>query len=260
MSAQTPPLLLTKRLTAFLAANLSPTLHAALLTTPSGKLLAHASTPSVPLAPAPAPGSGTTATTNSNTSTTATAASPTTTTTTQSASPVALLRTQATVAASLYALHAAAAPALAPALPESATPTSLSSSSAEPDAAARPAKPLAITVQLSHGVLLIRRLKCGLLFVCIGPLPEDATGAAAAATTGPHADGGGSGLTPASPDDRDSVLSAGAATTVSVASSVAGSVGGAAVVAMRRQAEELARWLDDKLGSLRVPEEGVGVE
>ncbi|CRK36255.1 hypothetical protein HYQ45_010827 [Verticillium longisporum] len=255
MSAQTPPLLLTKRLTAFLAANLSPTLHAALLTTPSGKLLAHASTPSVPLAPAPAPGSGTIATTNSNTSATATTASPTAMTT-QSASPVALLRTQATVAASLYALHAAAAPALAPALPESATPTSLSSSSAEPDAAARPAKPLAITVQLSHGVLLIRRLKCGLLFVCIGPLPEDAVGAAAA--TGQHADGGG--LTPASPDDRDSVLSAGAATTVSVASSVAGSVGGAAVVAMRRQAEELARWLDDKLGSLRVPEEGVGVE
>ncbi|KAH6700916.1 hypothetical protein VD0002_g2733 [Verticillium dahliae] len=258
MSAQTPPLLLTKRLTAFLAANLSPTLHAALLTTPSGKLLAHASTPAVPLAPAPAVGSGSVTTTNSNTSTTATAASPPTTTTTQSASPVALLRTQATVAASLYALHAAAAPALAPALPESATPPSLSSSSAaEPDAAARPAKPLAITVQLSHGVLLIRRLKCGLLFVCIGPLPEDAAGAATGPHAGQHADGG---LTPASPDDRDSVLSAGAATTVSVASSVAGSVGGAAVVAMRRQAEELARWLDDKLGSLRVPEEGVGVE
>ncbi|KAG7123463.1 hypothetical protein HYQ45_013827 [Verticillium longisporum] len=234
MSAQTPPLLLTKRLTAFLAANLSPTLHAALLTTPSGKLLAHASTPAVPLAPAPAVGSGSVTTTNSNTSTTATAASPPTTTTTQSASPVALLRTQATVAASLS-----------------------SSSAAEPDAAARPAKPLAITVQLSHGVLLIRRLKCGLLFVCIGPLPEDAAGAATGPHAGQHADGG---LTPASPDDRDSVLSAGAATTVSVASSVAGSVGGAAVVAMRRQAEELARWLDDKLGSLRVPEEGVGVE
>ncbi|KAM0278983.1 hypothetical protein ACHAQH_004849 [Verticillium albo-atrum] len=232
MSAQTPPLLLTKRLTAFLAANLSPTLHAALLTTPSGKLLAHASNPSVPLAPAPAPGSSSS---SSNSTTTAT--------------PVALLRTQATVAASLYALHAAAAPSLSPALPESATPTFSSPAETDP---ARPPKPLAITVQLSHGVLLIRRLKCGLLFVCIGPLPEDA-----AAAHGSHGDGG---LAPASPDDRDSVLSVGAATTASVASSVAGSVGGAAVVAMRRQAEELARWLDEKLGSLRVPEEGVGVE
>ncbi|KAM0331531.1 hypothetical protein ACHAQA_003208 [Verticillium albo-atrum] len=225
MSTQTPPLLLTKRLTAFLAANLSPTLHAALLTTPSGKLLAHASTPSPPLPPPP----------------------------TAQSTPVALLRTQATVAASLYALHAAAAPSLAPALPESSTPTSASSDpAADEDHAAKPPRPLAITVQLSHGILLIRRLKCGLLFVCIGPLPEDAHH---------HREDTGL-LPPASPDDRDrdSVLSAGAATTASVASSVAGSVGGAAVVAMRRQAEELARWLDEKLGSLRVPEEGVGVE
>jgi hypothetical protein len=28
---------------------------------------------------------------------------------------------------------------------------------------------------------------------------------------------------------------------------------------MRRQVEELARWLDDRLGGLCVPEEGIGV-
>lgn len=38
------------------------------------------------------------------------------------------------------------------------------------------------------------------------------------------------------------------------------SAGGVAVVAMRRHAAELARWLDDKLGTLTVPDEGVGVE
>ncbi|MBE3047139.1 hypothetical protein IMZ48_32375, partial [Candidatus Bathyarchaeota archaeon] len=41
--AQTPPLLFTKRLTGFLATHLSPTTHTLLLTTPTGRLLAHAS-------------------------------------------------------------------------------------------------------------------------------------------------------------------------------------------------------------------------
>jgi hypothetical protein len=58
-------------------------------------------------------------------------------------------------------------------------------------------------------------------------------------------------------------MSVGGVTTASIASagsSVAGSIGTAAVVSLRRHAEDLARWLDDKLGTLRVPEEGVGVE
>ena len=38
-----PPLLLTKRVTSFLRANLSPHIHSAMLTTPAGSLLAHAS-------------------------------------------------------------------------------------------------------------------------------------------------------------------------------------------------------------------------
>uniref|UniRef100_L2FH63 Uncharacterized protein n=1 Tax=Colletotrichum fructicola (strain Nara gc5) TaxID=1213859 RepID=L2FH63_COLFN len=160
----TPPLLLTKRLTTFLSANLNAHLHTALLATPSGRLLAHASP-----------------------------------------HPVALLRTQSTLAA---------------------------------------------------GVVVIRRLKCGLLFVCIGPLAEhieegSGSGGQQLQQGGLAAHGGHNGT-------GESVLSVGGITTASLGS--VGSVNTAGVVVMRRHAEELARWLDDKLGSLRVPEEGVGVE
>ena len=61
-----------------------------------------------------------------------------------------------------------------------------------------------------------------------------------------------------SPSEVASVASAGAATTASIATTT--SVAASAVVATRRQAEELARWLDDKLGSLGVLEEGLGIE
>lgn len=58
-----------------------------------------------------------------------------------------------------------------------------------------------------------------------------------------------------SPSEVDSMISAGGQTTTSLESA-----GAVAVVAMRRHAADLARWLDDKLGTLTVPEEGVGVE
>ncbi|KAK6223795.1 hypothetical protein QIS74_03739 [Colletotrichum tabaci] len=251
LSQPTPPLLLTKRLTAFLASNLNAHLHTALLATPSGRLLAHASP-----------------------------------------EPVSLLRTQATVASSLFALHASAAPDIPDALPGSssssppppppANPTSTSATPAAPAAAntaeAAAGKPLTITVQLAGGVVVLRRLRCGLLFVCIGPLAESIDPNHApepphhhhhtqSATSHAHhayhhhPNGGGvatPSLAPASPSEADSILSVGAQTTTSLAS--VGSVNTAGVVVLRRHAEELARWLDDKLGSLRVPEEGVGVE
>ncbi|KAF6818549.1 hypothetical protein CPLU01_13283 [Colletotrichum plurivorum] len=220
LSQPTPPLLLTKRLTTFLSANLNAHLHTALLATPSGRLLAHASP-----------------------------------------HPVSLLRTQSTVASSLFALHASTAPDIPDALPSSV-------SSAPPpttETDAERGKPLTITVQLAAGVVVIRRLKCGLLFVCIGPLAEqiDAPATTAGASETTHGNGERSGgatpsLAPASPSEADSVLSVGGITTASLGS--VGSVNTAGVVVMRRHAEELARWLDDKLGSLRVPEEGVGVE
>ncbi|KAI0113262.1 hypothetical protein F4814DRAFT_449711 [Daldinia grandis] len=235
-SSPTPSLLLTKRLTAFLSANLGPQVHTAVLTTLSGKLLAHASPHSV----------GT-------------------------------LRTQCTVAASVWALYSTpetVAEALPrPQLTQSAfppPPSSSSSSSSSPSPVPRPI-PSAVTIQLAAGVMVIRRLRCGLLFVCIGP---------SAAAEGPAADyvthtpartvpaaqqqqhSNSSEPHPAtplgSPSEVESVVSAGAATTASVATTT--SVAATAVVATRRQAEELARWLDDKLGSLGTLEEGLGVE
>ncbi|KAK1450890.1 hypothetical protein CCUS01_11430 [Colletotrichum cuscutae] len=237
---QPTPLLLTKRLTSFLASNLNANLHTALLATPSGRLLAHASP-----------------------------------------QPVSLLRTQSTVASSLFALHASATPDIPDALPSSSsTPPSSSGAAATNTedggyhAGGAGGKPLTITVQLAAGVVVIRRLKCGLLFVCIGPLAETIEAQQASSSTDQHshshhsshanagANGGaGTGTPfqiPVSPSEADSILSLGAQTTTSLAS--VGSVNTAGVVVLRRHAEELARWLDDKLGSLRVPEEGVGVE
>ncbi|KAI0026061.1 hypothetical protein F4780DRAFT_5043 [Xylariomycetidae sp. FL0641] len=210
LPAPTPPLLLTKRLTSFLRGNLSPQIHTTLLTTLSGKLLAHASS-----------------------------------------QPVGVLRTQCTVAASLWALYAAspASTTIADALP----PQASSSTSDQPTSSA-------ITVQLTGAVVVIRKLRCGLLFVCIGPAPESAEHGAQSCgrpvqTPQPHAEAQSTPLL-GSPSEIESVASAGAATTNSVATGA--SVGASAVVAMRRQAEELARSLNDKLGSLGVPDEGIG--
>ncbi|RYP92883.1 hypothetical protein DL770_001054 [Monosporascus sp. CRB-9-2] len=211
-SAPTPPLLLTKRLTAFLQSNLTPQIHTAFLATLSGKLLAHASTQSV-----------------------------------------STLRTQCTVAASLWAIYSA--PAASTAIPESLPPQSVGS---EPEP-----KPSALTIQLTGAVVVLRLLRCGLLLVCFGPPPEG--------TDHSHHHQQGRALQPSgppseaiptptigSPSEVESVVSASAATTASITTT--GSVSAAGVVAVRRQAEELARWLDDKLGSLGVPDEAAAFE
>jgi len=252
---QNPPLLLTKRLTAFLQANRTPQIPTLLIISPTGKLLAHASP-----------------------------------------QPVSLLRTHATVAASLLAIHTSSSPALPSALPGSKTPPAANDDSDDEDGEETgdedsggaqipprdPLKPATITVQLTGGTVLIRRLKCGLLFVCVGPSSSSTTSTAPAAgtTTAPgdltadmlrpsQAENGGETLlTPTtgggnvaapvstSPSDADSLVSAGAQTTTSLDSQGATT----AVVAMRRHASDLARWLDDKLGTLTVPDDGVGVE
>lgn len=241
VSAPTPPLLLTKRLTAFLQSNLTPQIHTALLATLSGKLLAHASTQSV------------------NT-----------------------LRTQCTVAASLWAIYSAPASANT-AIPESLPPhqhhqqRQHQQSSSTSTAASTP-KPSAITIQLTGAIMVLRLLKCGLLFVCFGPPPEGGAGvgAGAAEHTSQRGGGGGGGgstllqssqppsetgnptPTIGSPSEVESIKSAGGATVTSITTT--GSVSAAGVVVVRRQAEDLARWLDDKLGSLGVPEEGAAFE
>lgn len=263
----TPPLLLTKRLNAFLHAHQTAHLPTLLLTTPQGKLLAHASS-----------------------------------------QPVSVLRTHATVAASLLAIHTASSAAIPTALPGSRTPDPISSSPAsprgsdddeddddrygdrhmsdeqrddyerDPDAeeeegryeaagatgssdgtreakkqrSKRTVRPGVITVQLSEGTVIIRRLKCGLLFVCVGPAASSLQDHHHHHQHHPSSHENGDGV--GSPSEVESLISAGGMTTSSLESASA-----APVVAMRRQAAELARWLDEKLGTLKVPEEGIGV-
>ncbi|KAI0377062.1 hypothetical protein F5Y04DRAFT_265300 [Hypomontagnella monticulosa] len=220
-SSPTPSLLLTKRLTTFLSSNLSPQIHTAALTTLSGKLLAYASPHGV----------GT-------------------------------LRTQCTVAASIWALYSmqTASDAVAQAQPPIPRSQLSDFTSLPPDPA-----PSAVTVQLAAGVLVVRKLRCGLLFVCLGPTsttdggggPGGETqgqGRPVPAPTQPAAEP--PGATPLG-SPSESIASV-AATTASIATTA--SVAASAVVATRRQAEELARWLDDKLGSLGELEEGIPTE
>ncbi|EHK17410.1 uncharacterized protein TRIVIDRAFT_66331 [Trichoderma virens Gv29-8] len=236
----TPPLLLTKRLNTFLHSHQTAHLPTLLLTTSQGKLLAHASS-----------------------------------------QPVSVLRTHATVAASLLAIHTSSSAAIPTALPGSRTPDPMSSSPGSPRGSddhhldhddddhddgqhatessdrarskqrlRRTIRPVTITVQLSEGTVIIRRLKCGLLFVCVGPAAYSLQDQHHQSSHSHHENGDGVG----SPSEVESLISAGGLTTSSLESASA-----APVVAMRRHAAELARWLDEKLGTLKVPEEGIGV-
>ncbi|KAH6608598.1 hypothetical protein Trco_001944 [Trichoderma cornu-damae] len=238
----TPPLLLTKRLNTFLHSHQTTHLPTLLLTTSQGKLLAHASS-----------------------------------------QPVSVLRTHATVAASLLAIHTSSSAAIPTALPGSRTPDPISSPPGSPHGSdhgpgrddeherdadgqhateasdkarakrrpRRTIRPVTITVQLSEGTVIIRRLKCGLLFVCVGPAAYSLQDQQQhQPPQSHHENGDGVG----SPSEVESLLSAGGLTTSSLESASA-----APVVAMRRHAAELARWLDEKLGTLTVPEEGIGV-
>ncbi|KAI2628842.1 hypothetical protein GGR54DRAFT_366796 [Hypoxylon sp. NC1633] len=173
---------------------------------------------------------------------------------------VGTLRTQCTVAASIWALYST--PAASETVAE-ALPTSSSSSSTATHTAPAPA-PSAVTIQLTGGIMVIRYLRCGLLFVCIGPAgegtdPNPNTQAPGRPVPAPQGAGEPHASTPlGSPSEVESVTSVGAATTASIATTA--SVAASAAVATRRQAEELARWLDDKLGSLGVLEENIGIE
>ncbi|KAL2187240.1 hypothetical protein L209DRAFT_685483, partial [Thermothelomyces heterothallicus CBS 203.75] len=225
-----PPLLLTKRVTSFLRANLSPLIHSAMLTTPAGSLLVHASN-----------------------------------------LPASALRRQAAVAASLWALQG----------PSNAGPgsTDPATASIPPGSTVRARKggrhsAPSVTVQLDNGaVFVIRRLRCGMLFICMGGVEGAApSGNSTTATPAPHP---GSPY-PGSPSQA-SVLSAhttGAASTTSASTATVSAAGGSgssnsigggsssssssSVSLMRRHVEELARWLDERLGGLCVSEEGIG--
>lgn len=273
-----PPLLLTKRLTSFLQLNLSSQITTLLLLSPDGKLLAYASQPPI---------------------------------------PVATLRTHGTVAASLYTIHSNGADqdTIDAALP----PGSRARRASRGSGSGKSDGPLAVTIQLESGtVLVIRRLRCGMLFVCMGPpAGGDAQGSRPGTqhhqqqqgnhhgqTQGGHTSqpqhppqglqqalqppqtaddvsaGGANGHTPASspppphsttlpahppsalpplgsPPETASIRSAGTGVSATSTSSAVFGAGTAGVVATRRHAEELARWLDDKLGALDVPDDGL---
>jgi hypothetical protein len=247
-----PPLLLTKRVTSFLSANLTPQIHTACLTTPSGNILAHAST----------------------------------------VSPARVLRRQAAVAASLWAMHNRPGYGrdVEDALPKTCTSGAPGDEGLTPRAVTVQLEPT--EVDGTGTVVVIRGLKCGILFLVLAgpehtpsPSGTHAEGAHASPPggTAARADGGTTspkghdGLTSTAAASRgsgtqishahhgsppDSILSSGtAAATASINSQSSVSVGGintAFVLGIPRQAEELARCLDEKLGSLNIPEESVG--
>ncbi|KAL1837464.1 hypothetical protein VTJ49DRAFT_3763 [Mycothermus thermophilus] len=308
-----PPLLLTKRVTAFLRANLSEHIHSAMLTTPSGSLLAHASN------------------------------LPATALRRQAAVAASLWDLQSPTPPPPPPQNPAdPAPGPSNALPPDAAVRSRKTM--------RRGQPT-VTVQLDTGaVFVIRRLRCGMLFICMGgsevpssgadastpshlsrPKDTSATTASSSATvpanpatadqpapTDPSSSSSTNPRTrpstppsqhhhhhfhqnhqnqqqiptittsdPSAPPPSSSTSTTAVPTTPthpshsshqtqsqnnqphnspSQASILSTNTLGAASTAstsgvslMRRQVEELARWLDERLGGLCVPEEGIGV-
>jgi hypothetical protein len=219
-------MLLTKRLTTFLSQNTSPQLPTLLLISPTGKLLSSSS----PL-------------------------------------PASTLRTQATLACSLWNLYQPSAPSLiTSALPRTAQQSDarnhprLSESTTSSTTTAAESELSIMTIQLSHGIMVIRALACGLLFVAIGP-----SSSGSSAQLSPHLLQGHhaslesqtspSSSPPTRSEDtaREREISGGSFQAMGVTTpSEAGSVGSSgtrtgSIMGMRRQAEEVAKWLDGQL-------------
>lgn len=233
-----PPLFFTKRVTAFLRANLSDLIRAAVLTTPSGSLLVHASN-----------------------------------------LPASILRRQCAVAASLWALHHPAPRLFSDSHSSSNSSSPVPSSSTASLRSSRGAFP-AVTVQLDSGVVfVIRQLQCGILLICMGGeepprtptqsvngassaslasqdryLDEDisptASGLASPGTLSSH-------ITPLPSPSAQSLHST-ATSSTAIAPAPVG-LSQASVKALRRQVEELGRWLDPRLGALSIPDAGIGM-
>jgi hypothetical protein len=171
-----------------------------------------------------------------------------------------MLRRQCAVAASLWAIHARTGVDAEKALPRTCDSTPQTG-----DAVAK-----AVVVQLDTGsVFVIRGLQCGMLFVAIGgppgQQPASAIGAAASPSPGELLHGQSNGAAAASsspplgsPSEQESVMSSGTPAATSVTSQAVTGPSPAELMATKRQAEELARWLDDKLGQLAIPEETAG--
>ncbi|KAE8453335.1 hypothetical protein EG329_011403 [Mollisiaceae sp. DMI_Dod_QoI] len=213
-------MLLNKRLTTFLSQNATPQLPTLLLLSPTGKLLTSTS----PLS-------------------------------------ASALRTQATLACSLWVLYQPSIPSLiSSALPQVSHKSSQNDSrgsestiSSASTATATEHELSTITIQLTHGVMVIRELSCGLLFVAIGSSPTPSS---------PHSSShllqGGLGShtsPPSSPSPagngeeyaEGSTLIGRGSATASEAGSVRSVSGRTGIMGIRRQADEVGRWLDGQL-------------
>lgn len=289
-----PPLLLTKRVTSFLRANLSPHIHSAMLTTPAGSLLAHASNlpasalrrqaavaaslwalqgPSHATGPATAsiPPGSTVRTRKSGKH-----SQPTVTVQLDSGAVFVIRRlrcgmlficmggTEAAAAAGgrltptppaphMTRLSRSPAPVAPTAAQDQQPPgdtttaavtdqlanTSITASLQPSTPPAQPQHPSQIPPTITTSPA--RHHQPSLLH------PTDAT--ATAGSSPPHG----------SPSEAASILSTHTTGAASTASSATVSGGSSSVSLMRRQVEELARWLDERLGGLCVPEEGIGI-
>jgi hypothetical protein len=224
-------MLLTKPLTTFLARNTSPQLPTLLLISPNGKLLSSSS----PLS-------------------------------------ASVLRTQSTVACTLWNLYhpfqlehgnLVASALASPATTQGPRSTAVTGATTVND------KELgSITIQLSHGIMVIRALSCGLLFVAIGPtiIPSAPTSSPfpnlhtlvspnipSSHTSPPssppaHYDGhDGIAERDIAPSTIAAIGSGAPSEAGSVGSSVTGGRTQASILGVKRQADEVGRWLEDKL-------------
>ena len=222
-------MLLTKRLTTFLSQNTTPALPTLLLLSPTGKLLS-------------------------------------------SASPISasILRTQATLACSLWTLYqpivSSVIPSVLPPQPGSQSNThprgSDATLSSTTTAADDDHELASITVQLTHGVMVIRALSCGLLFVAIGPSsisPSSPSQTLRAQSISSHTHTS----PPSSPlahgengYNGEGAYEGGLGALASGAPSEAGSVRStgrtASIMGIKRQAEEVGRWLDGQLDGFQL--------
>ncbi|KAF7890774.1 uncharacterized protein EAF01_010583 [Botrytis porri] len=158
---------------------------------------------------------------------------------TSSSSPASVLRHQGTLALSLWTLYSPfPAQTVSDALPPNVEPSHVRTPKSR--------ETKSILIQMELGIMVIRLLACGLLFVAIGPAP----GASGTTTPQIHREGLISISQPASPDgghEREVIRSGEGSETASLRSARGGGVG---ISGMRRQAEELGKWLEGALDGL----------
>ncbi|EAQ84902.1 hypothetical protein CHGG_08916 [Chaetomium globosum CBS 148.51] len=300
-----PPLLLTKRVTSFLRANLSPHIHSAMLTTPAGSLLAHASNlpasalrrqaavaaslwalqgpshtgqPSEQATSSIAPGS------TVRTRKSGKHSPPTVTVQLDSGAVFVIRRLRCGMLFICMGGAESAAsdrPTPTPPAPHitrlSRSPAPIASATEPPTQNQQPpdgaatADPSTTTAKSRPSTPPQPSAPPPTTSTTTTPPPPTTTTTTTTlttptttTTTAAGGGGGGAGSTtplPGSPSQA-SILSTQTAHTTggaSTASTATVSGGGASASLMRRQVEELARWLDERLGGLCVPEEGIGM-